>query len=191
MTTFALHTKNTAPFGSRECLTAIEQRFGFVPNVFAVLAELPAMLDGFQTLHGAFGKTAFSPTEREIVLITASIESGCTFCVAAHTAAATKQGVSSDVIQSLRDGKSLGEAKLDALQRFARAVVISRGDVDQTETDSFLRAGYDNRAILEVIMGVALMVMSNYANRFANTPLNDAFTPFIWRDSRKIAEDVG
>lgn len=180
MTTFVLHTKTTAPLGSRECLTAIERRFGFIPNVFAVQAESPAMLEGFQTLLGAFGKTAFSVTEREIVLITASIENGCTFCVAAHTASAKKQGVSSAVIESLREGKSLGEAKLDALRRFARAVVMGRGAVCRTETEAFLKAGYDNRAILEVIMGVALMVMSNYANRFANTPLNDTLEPFVW-----------
>lgn len=190
MTAFMLHTKATAPLGSRERLTAIERMFGFVPNVFAVQAESPAMLEGFQTLHSAFGKTAFSPTEREIILITASIENGCTFCVAAHTALADKQGISGAVIQSLRDGKSLGEAKLDALQRFTRAVVMNRGAVSQAETEAFLRAGYNNRAILEAIMGVALMVMSNYTNRLASTPLNNAFEPFVWADCRQIAEEA-
>lgn len=54
----------------------------------------------------------------------------------------------------------------------------------EEETASFLRAGYDNRALLEVIMGVALMVMSNYTNRLAKTPLNESFEPFAWTDSR-------
>lgn len=185
---FTLHNKTTAPIGSREWLIAIEKRFGFVPNVFAVQAESPPMIEGFQALHRTFETTAFSTTEREIVLMTASIENGCTFCVAAHTVSAKRQGVSSTVIQSLRNGQPIDEAQLEALQRFTRSVVINRGAVSEAETEAFLRAGYDNRAVLEVIMGVALMVMSNYANRFANTPLNEAFEPFVWTDSTQAGK---
>jgi uncharacterized peroxidase-related enzyme len=181
---FTLHTQSTAPDGSRKLLAVIEQQFGFVPNLFAVQAESPAMLEGFQALYQAFESTALSATERETVLLATSFENGCAFCVAAHTAAAFKRKVSPEVVASLREGRSIDDAKLEALHRFTRALVTKRGAVTEEETASFLRAGYDNRALLEVIMGVALMVMSNYTNRLAKTPLNASFEPFAWTDSR-------
>lgn len=45
---------------------------------------------------------------------------------------------------------------------------------------AFLDAGYNNQAILEVVLGVGLKTISNYTNHFAQTPLNEAFAPFAW-----------
>lgn len=188
MTAFALHTPATAPGTSAERLAVIERMYGFIPNVFAVLAESPAVLEGFQSLHDSFGKGSFTATEREVVLISTSIENGCTFCVAAHTALARKQGIPDAVIQALRDGRPLPDAKLNALYRFTRVMTANRGTVSQLEIDAFLAAGYDNRAMLDVVLGVALMVISNYGNRLAGTPLNDAFKPFVWAGCGRIME---
>ena len=69
MTTFKLHTVETAG-ESKALLEGAQKAMGFVPNLFGVMAEAPAVLEGYQTLAGIFGKTSFSETERQIILMT-------------------------------------------------------------------------------------------------------------------------
>ncbi len=86
MSTFTLHTPQTAPEGARERLTKAQEKMGFVPNLWAIQAESPEMLEAYQTLAGIFDRTGFSVTERQVVMMTVNVENGCNFCVAAHSA---------------------------------------------------------------------------------------------------------
>lgn len=59
-------------------------------------------------------------------------------------------------------------------------MVIDRGFVSDTDVDTFLAAGYDRAAVLAVVLGVALKVISNYTNHVAETPVNEAFQKHAW-----------
>ena len=67
MLTFDLHTADTAPEGADETLRKTAKSFGFVPNLYATLAESPAAVEAYSTLSNAFGKSGFSPAERQAV----------------------------------------------------------------------------------------------------------------------------
>lgn len=180
MVDFTLHTPETAPDGAAERLTAAEKKLGFVPSLWAIQAEAPALLEGYQTLAGIFDKTSFTATERQTVMFTANFLNECTFCMAAHTGTAKSQGVPDDVIEALRNDTPLPDAKLEALRSFTRAVVTKRGWVENAEVEAFLAAGYGRQQVLEVILGVGLKVLSNYTNHIADTPLNEPFQKFAW-----------
>jgi hypothetical protein len=45
MTTFPVHSSETAPEGSRPILEATQKKFGFVPNIIRVFAEAPAIAE--------------------------------------------------------------------------------------------------------------------------------------------------
>lgn len=180
MADFTVHTAETAPEGSKPLLEGATAKYGFTPNLLGVLAESPAALKAYMDISGTVGQTSFSPTEQQIVLMTASFENECTYCMAAHSTIATGAGVAADVIESLRSGSAIADPKLNALADFTRATVENRGQVDSAVTAAFLAAGYTNAHILEVIVGVAQKVISNYANHFSHNQPDAAFAPMAW-----------
>lgn len=188
MTRLQLHTAATAPEASDLIRTA-EKAFGFLPNLLATMAEAPALLEGYMTLAGIFDKTDLSPTERQIILMVNNRLNGCTYCMSAHTGIAKAQGVPDDVIQSLREGTALADPKLEALRIFAIRINESRGWPELHDVDALLAAGYTQRTILEVILGTALKVMSNYTNHIASTPLDAEFAAVEWTPS-ELAESA-
>jgi hypothetical protein len=60
MTTFALHTIETAPAAARERLAGIEAAWKFVPNLHRTLAESPVTLEAYDTLFGLVGRSSLS-----------------------------------------------------------------------------------------------------------------------------------
>jgi len=179
MSRFTIHTAASAP-ESKELIEGAEKAFGFLPNLLAVMGESPALLEGYMTLAGIFDTTDLSPTERQIVLMVNNRLNGCSYCMSAHTGIATSQGVPSDVIEALRDGTELADAKLEALRVFAVRVNESRGWPGQGDIDALLSAGYTRRTVFEVVLGTSLKVMSNYTNHIADTPLDSAFAAVEW-----------
>jgi len=63
------------------------------------------------------------------------------------------------------------------------AMVRSRGRLTEAELDSFFAAGYAQRQLLEIILGLSQKVMSNYVNAIAETPVDEAFAKFAWEKS--------
>jgi uncharacterized peroxidase-related enzyme len=184
MTGFVLHTAENAPEASKHRLARSHRQLGFVPNLFAVQAEAPALLEGFQTLSAIFARSSLTPIEREVVLLTASYENECSYCIAHHSAIAEQRNAPEELVLALREGQPLPDPKLEALRDFTRAVVRGRGRVGKPKIRVLRTVGYGRQQILEVILGVALMVMSNYTNRFAQTPLEDALSAFAWVRAR-------
>lgn len=174
-----IHTAETAP-QAKELIEGAERAFGFLPNLLAVMAEAPALLDGYMTLAAIFDKADLSPTERQIVMMVNNRLNGCTYCMAAHSSIARAQGVPDDVIEALREGSELADPKLEALRVFAVKVNASRGWPEPGDVDALLSAGYSPRTVLEVILGTSLKVMSNYTNHVASTPLDNAFKAVEW-----------
>lgn len=109
-----------------------------------------------------------------------NVEHHCHYCVPAHTALAHMQGVDEPTIEALRAGKPLADAKLEALRQFTLAVVRERGDVPEAQVAAFFAAGYGPREALDVVLGLAQKVMSNYVNHLADTPLDDFAKKFAW-----------
>lgn len=181
MSSFTPHTIDTAPDASKPLLQMATDKYGFTPNLLGVLAESPAVLETYMGLSQTLGtKTLFSPTELQVVLLAASFENGCTYCMAAHSTAAQGAQVPADVIESLRAGGVIADPKLNALANFTRAVVQQGGWLDDELTQNFRDAGYTNQHILEVILGVALKTISNYTNHFAHTPVDPGFAANEW-----------
>lgn len=182
MTDYVFHTPETAPEAARPILAKAQQKLGFVPNLYAGLANAPAALEAYIAISGYFDQTSLTPAERQIVLLAVSVANGCEFCVAAHSMIAKKMaGVPEDVVTALRAGQLPADAKLAALTAFACAVVQERGWVGEHPSFAqFLAAGYSREQALEVMLGVTQKTLSNYANHLLNTPLNPAFESERW-----------
>ncbi|MGZ8239756.1 MAG: carboxymuconolactone decarboxylase family protein [Methylobacter sp.] len=183
MSQFYIHSISTAPAAAQPLLEGSLKKYGFVPNLHGGLAEAPAALQAYIELTALFDKTLLSPAERQVVLLAASVENQCTYCVAAHSMIA-KQMVKTDAanVEALRKQQSLPDPKLDALAAFTRAVVKQRGRVCGKTLDNFITAGYSRAQVLEVVLGVAFKTLSNYTNHLIDTPLDSAFQAESWEE---------
>ena len=180
MSTFSLHTEDTAPEAARPLLEQARQTYGIQPNLFRGMAEAPAALAAYFDLGKRMGESSLSAQEQQVVFLSVSFENDCAFCMAAHTGGGKKAGLSADALEALRDGTELPDARLNALASFARTVVRERGFVSDQAVQAFLDAGYTKANVLEVILGVSMKTLSNYANHVLETPLNDELAPLAW-----------
>ena len=181
MTTFPLHTPESAPKGSTRNLAKAQRKFGFIPNILSIMADSPATLEGYMSVAGSFQSSSLNPEEQQVVLITTSVHNDCHYCVAAHSTIANQIGVPAATIDSLRDERPLADSKLEALRQFTLDVVQSRGWVGEPAIATFLEAGFQQAQILEVVLGVTQKTLSNYVNHLAKTPLDDSFREFTWK----------
>lgn len=187
MTDFTTHTVATAPEAAKPFLEGAQKNYGFVPNLLGTMAESPALLESYLTLGGILAKTNLSETERQIILMTNNRLNGCTYCMAAHTTISKGAGVPEDVIHALRTNTPISDRKLEALRQFAIVVNETRGWPTQAQVDALIAAGYTRQTVLEVVLGTAFKVLSNYTNHIADTELDAAFAPNAWREDQTKA----
>lgn len=180
MSKFTTYTRETAPAASKPVLDEVSKAFGFVPNLQANMAESPELLAGYTALWDLVAKSTLTPHEQQVVYLTANFEHNCHYCMAGHTTLAKMIKMDPAVIAALRAGGALPDAKLEALHRFTTIVVRERGFVPEAEVDSFLAAGYTRRNVLEVVLGVATKVMSNYTNHLVGTQLDKFMAGNEW-----------
>jgi alkylhydroperoxidase family enzyme len=177
---FTLHDTTTAPAASTGILEGVQKFWGVVPNLHGVLAESPAALEAYATLWGIAETTGFTLQERNIAYISIIYENECTYCMAGHTNLSRMANVEPGVISAVREGRPIADPKLEALRQFAAKVTRSRGVVSEADVSAFKAAGYDNRAMLDVLVLAATKLISNYANHFAQTPLDPFMKGAEW-----------
>ncbi len=188
MVTTTLHTLESAPDGSKPLLEGSIKAFGRVPNLHAVMATNPAFLEAYQQVHRlVMSGTEFTPEERTVVWMTVNVANACHYCVPAHSAIAKMEKIDDDIVSALRDETPLPE-KLEALRAFTLAIHDTHGHPGADAVAAFEAAGYNERAILDVILIFSQKVMSNYTNAIFETPTDEAFAPFAWKPKAVAAE---
>lgn len=184
MTRVTLKTVENAAPEARPYLENALKNSGFVPNLLRLLAIAPPALETYVTVSGINAKTGLTLAEREVIQLIAATTHGCDFCVAGHTAVATnKAKLPADVIAALRNQTTLPDAHYEALADFTRAIIATRGRVSDSTYQNFIDAGYTEANALEVILGVSLATLCNFANSFAGTALNDELAHYRWQNS--------
>lgn len=179
MARVTLQTIDSAAAEAKPRLEAAEKANGFIPNLLRVLANSPQALQTYQEVGKINGATSLSPVEIEVIQITAATDNGCDFCVAGHSKIAkAKLKMDDTTVENLQHKRPLSDAKLKALQDFTLAVINRRGKVSDEELNAFRQAGYGDQQILEVILGVSLATLCNYANNLAGVEINAELQPF-------------
>ncbi|MET0265034.1 MAG: carboxymuconolactone decarboxylase family protein [Duganella sp.] len=180
MSRLTLHTLDTAPEQSRPYVEKAIANNGYLPNLIGVLANAPQALETYLTVSGINARSSLTLQEREVVQITAARLHGCDFCIAGHSAIALKKaGQTPALVRALQTGADTGDARLDAVQRFAAAVIAHRGAVEDSALQAFQDAGYSQQQALEVVLGISLATLCNFANSLAGTPVNPQLQPYL------------
>ncbi len=163
---------DAAPASAKPLLEAVHKQIGVVPNLFRLVANSPAALEGYLGMSAALAKGSLpAPTRERIALAVAQIN-GCNYCLSAHTALGKNLAKLSEAeIAANRHCGSL-DPKADAAVRFAAKVVRERGHVSDTDLQAVRMAGYDDAQIVEIVQHVALNTWTNYINEVAKTEID-------------------
>ncbi len=92
---------------------------------------------------------------------------------------ANKQGLDRTDIVKLHYGLPLSLNRLEALRLFTESVVDTRGKVTDGTIGEFTQAGFTKAQILDVILGIAIKTLTNYANHISQPPVNVEFAGFL------------
>lgn len=165
-------TIDTAPTASRPLLESVKRKMDSTPNMFRLIANSPAALEGYLALSGALDKGALPATTRERIALAIAEINGCSYCLSAHTYLGKNRLQLDDAeMAANREGRS-NDPKADAAVRFAVKVARERGHVSDRDLSSVKAAGYDDAQVIEIVQHVALNVLTNYINMVAETDLD-------------------
>jgi uncharacterized peroxidase-related enzyme len=173
-------TLETADAPAKAVLERAQKSVGFIPNMYAGMAVVPAVLDTYLDGYRRFRDEAgFTPPEQEVVFLTISRFNGCDYCVAAHSMIADKKSkVPQDSLAALRAGQALPDTRLEALRAFTATMVESRGNPTEADVAAFREAEFEERHILGVILAIAVKTLSNYTNHLFKPEVDAVFADY-------------
>jgi uncharacterized peroxidase-related enzyme len=176
--------KATEP--AKSMLENAQKQTGFIPNMYANMANSPGLFDTYLSGYKHFRQdSGFTSAEQEVVLLSISLENACTYCMAAHSMIAEKVSKTpQSAIDALRTGKPIPDSKLQTLSQFTRVMVSSRGMPSQKAVDAFKQAGYSERQVLEIILAIAVKTISNYTNHVFDTSVDERFAGYAWNPNQ-------
>lgn len=180
MHTYRIHTIESAPEKSRPALQGLKQAVGIIPNLAATMAESPVLLSGFVGAFGNFHGGTFSGAQKQVLLLSNAVANTCPWAVAFHSAMALKEGVDPEDVRAIREKRLPTDVTLAALSSFTRALIEVRGHVSESARASFSEAGFGPDQVLEVIAGIAVSVMANYAGNITNPVVEQPFLAQTW-----------
>ncbi len=156
---------------AKELLDGVQAKFGMTPNLMKALAHSPAALKAYLDFAGALADGVLEPKLREQIALTVGAENGCEYCVSAHTALGKGAGLSSDELTAARKATS-SDAKANAALKFARTVVVTKGNVTDQDMQNLRAANYTDGQIAEIVAHVGMNVFTNYFNHVAQTEID-------------------
>jgi uncharacterized peroxidase-related enzyme len=171
MNRFTIPTRDEAPAASQPLLDAVGAQLGTIPNLFRLVALSPAALQGFVALNGALGKTLDVKTRERIALAVAQVNE-CDYCLSAHSYLGLNLAKLDEAeIAANRQGHS-HDARADAAVAFAKKVAEERGKVSDADLAAVKLVGFSEAQIVEIVVTVALNVLTNLVNNVALTPID-------------------
>lgn len=161
-----------APQASQVALQNVKKTLGSVPNLFRLIGQSPATLNGFLGFNGALaGGELDAPTRERIALAVAQIN-GCDYCLAAHSYLAKNVAkLTAAEIAANRNGTS-SDAKAKVAVEFAVQLVNARGAATAVDIERVRSAGYSDAQIIEIIGHVAVNTFTNYMNEALGTQID-------------------
>lgn len=163
MSRFQTFDPTTATGKAKDLLTAVKTKLGRDLSMAGVMANSPAVLEGYLNFSGALSSGQLSAKLREQIALVTAQENHCNYCLSAHSAIGKMAGLNHEQVVASRKGT--GETdKTTAALAFAKRVLDTKGQVTESDLDAVRAAAFSDGEIAEIIAHVALNVFTNYFN---------------------------
>ena len=167
------------PADLRERIVAVQEKAGFVPNVFLVLAHRPDEFRAFFAYHDALMEKegGISKAEREMIVVATSGANQCQYCVVAHGAILrirAKNPLVADQV-AINYRKADITIRQRAMLEFALKVSRESEGVNDADLDALKGHGFSDEDIWDIAAISALFALSNRMANFTGMRPNDEF----------------
>lgn len=176
---FALPTLDSLPQDMRERILAVQEKAGFVPNIFLALAHRPAEFRAFFDYHDALMEkdVGLTKAEREMIVVATSGANNCLYCVVAHGAILRIRAKNPRLADQLATNHRKAEITLRqrAMLDYAMKVALRAQEIGDEDHAALRAHGFDDDAIWDIGAIAAFFGMSNRIVNFASIAPNDEF----------------
>ncbi|MGN2249238.1 carboxymuconolactone decarboxylase family protein [Frateuria sp. GZRe14] len=173
MSRIATPSVQSATGATAEVYAQIRKAAGSVPNTFAAIgAHGPAALKAVLQAEAVLSSGGLTRQDQETIKLLVSEVTGCDYCVAAHSMLGKMAGLKPEALKQIRAGQPTGDAKRDALARFVRLLVETRGTIAESEFAAIRAAGYTDAQLVDISLAIALVIFTNTFNRINDTELD-------------------
>lgn len=177
---FAVPRREDLPADLAERIAQVEEKSGFVPNVFLTLAHRPDEWRAFFGYHDALmdkETAALTKADRELIVVATSAENHCLYCVVAHGAIARIRARNPRIADQV--ATDWRKAELDDRQRaileFAVRLSVEPWTVTPAHLDALRSHGLTDEDVWDVGSIAAFFAMSNRLVHLTGTMPNDEF----------------
>ncbi len=175
MTRIPAHTMADAPGASRPLLEGVVRSSptGKLLNLHAQMAHSPAVLAAYTSIRQAtavYGTLA--PRVRAVLMLAAAGVSHSAYAEAVTSQLAVRAGWSPAQVTCLRDGRPLGDDKVDSLVRLVREAAVRAGRVADPTWQQAAASGWTSQELAEAFAYLALTVFTACFLNYAQTPLD-------------------
>ncbi len=176
---FKFHTPENTSGEAKQILTDVQAKYGFVPNLFAYMAEAPYTIEAYAMLNDLLAKTGLTGAQQQIALLAVSSYNNCDFCRVAHQAFGKMNQANPQTLQAIIENTTIENASDKALVDMVIAIVDSRGWVSDEQLQSFFDDGFDKRNVYDLILIVTIKTLSNYSNHLTKPEANEQLKAMI------------
>lgn len=153
------------PADIRERILAVQEKAGFVPNVFLTLSHRPAEFRAFFAYHDALmdKESGLTQADREMIVVATSNANGCLYCVIAHGAVLrirAKDALIADQV-AVNYRKADITPRQTAMLDFAMKVCLHSNEVGQNDYDGLYSHGFTDEDIWDIGAITAFFGLSN------------------------------
>jgi len=167
------------PEDIRNRIVAVQEKSGFVPNVFLVLAHRPDEFRAFFAYHDALMEkdSGLTKAEREMIVVATSGANGCQYCVVAHGAILRIRAKNPLVA----DQVAINYLKADITPRqramldFAMTVALDAQDIVDEDFEVLREHGFSDADIWDIAAVAAFFALSNRMANFTSMRPNEEF----------------
>ena len=176
---FKVPAIRTLPEDIRARITAVQEKAGFVPNVFLVLAHRPEEFRAFFAYHDALMEKegGLTKAEREMIVVATSAANQCQYCVIAHGAIlrirANHPLLADQVAVNYRKADITKRQK--AMLDFAMRVALRSHEVGEADFSALKAHGFSDEDAWDIAAIAAFFAMSNRIANFTGMRPNDEF----------------
>jgi uncharacterized peroxidase-related enzyme len=172
------------PSDIQERILQVQEKIGFVPNVFITLAHRPAEWRAFFAYHDALmapesvrRESGLTKGEREMIVTTTSALNHCLYCVVAHGAILRiyeKNPLLSDQVSTNYRKANLSDRQ-NAMLEFAIKVCEKAHEIDDSDFQKLHQVGFNDEDIWDIAAITAFFGMSNRLANFTSMQPNPEF----------------
>jgi uncharacterized peroxidase-related enzyme len=176
---YPLPELNDLPEDIRTQLLAVQEKSGFVPNVFLKLARRPAEFRAFFAYHDALmlRESALSKGEKEMIVVATSGANNCVYCVMAHGAILRiyeKNPLIADQL-AVNYRKADITPRQRAMLDFAMKVCSDSAAIAEADFEALRTHGFDDEDIWDIGAISAFFGLSNRMANLSGMRPNDSF----------------